>query len=1049
MPTVTSAPGLFTSLNELEAPEGSLIKAENCVIRSQDVIEPRRGFALNSYDYGGTPGFGNQPQSSKQGFFYQDTLHVLYDQIAAPVTSKLAYDTGSAFTDYTGSYYGADESLMRMKTVAFRNNLYMTTTNGVYKISNVGNTPRVAGTPQAFSSAIRRSGNLGNSASNSSLVSRNSNVTTVVYESVAGTPVTNFVVNETVVRTSTDANFPSTTNLVINTDVVDPVFSNRRNFTHAEVAANVASIGAGLSVQYETQILLDASGFLADGNHCAYRFVIDLPDNNQQILLGPPGDKYEVDNSNGTTGWVTGQSKNVQLKIRLPDALPTNARLWVYRSEQVATGIPTSEVMYKAYEYAITSYDLATRTVIIKDITLDTYLVEPLYTSPTEETALSANYKPSFCLDTASWSNRLWFANTKTNYSKSFRIIGPLPNDCFIQITVNSTTEAIRGYTEVNYSGFVTTKRNVSDFIISTAGTVSQQLEKTARNIVECINNYSSLIRAFYEEDADTGLGFIRLESLNSTQFKIAFRGQGVSSADRTRIDPILPLTTATSSSLYTGITLTRASNVVTATFASNNVFLVGDIINISGAVNTSFNGTNFVVLTSTPTQITYAQTAANATTTGSIFFNGPFTEGTSKQETNVNRLYYSKLQQGEAVPLLNYLDVGTPGKAILRIIPLRERLYVFKEDGIFTIAGEFPFRVDLLDDTAKLLAADTCAVVGNQIFCLTTQGVVSVSESGVGIISRPWETDLFDLVQRSRNASQLAASWGAGYESDRTYMLEIGGTLSPYIYVYNYLNKVWTQWIRNQRWGAVHPATDKLYLGPQTTTIRSVHIERKTTYEYTFDYADDKITVNLVSAQSTTPGTMVVSGAVLPNVGDILYAGSSPEITYGEEIAVVIARNGFNITFEYLTLNNGFEAYVGSPIYAYRKYPVTLQWNALHAGAPAFVKQFDEWSPIFNVRTFRNATLTFQGDSLSVNNTTKTVAASPFFTDGRPLVPSDGLSMYRTNPISKRVAVPRDLQRCTNLTVSFAIDEAMAYWRLLGFNYEAESISPLANRKK
>ncbi len=68
MPSVNNAIGLFTAINETEAPEGSLLQADNCVIRTKGIIEPRRGIAGIGYTFAGSS------DRAEQGFFYQDIL---------------------------------------------------------------------------------------------------------------------------------------------------------------------------------------------------------------------------------------------------------------------------------------------------------------------------------------------------------------------------------------------------------------------------------------------------------------------------------------------------------------------------------------------------------------------------------------------------------------------------------------------------------------------------------------------------------------------------------------------------------------------------------------------------------------------------------------------------------------------------------------------------------------------------------------------------------------------------------------------------------------
>lgn len=1045
MPTVTSAPGLVTAINEAEAPEGSLLEANNCVIRNKDVIEPRRGFAAYPYTFGGATA------RAKQAFVYQDKLHVQHSAGGSLLSGTISYDTGANFADYSGSYIGPDEPLLRMKSVSFRNNLYMTTTNGVYKISNVGNTPQTAGVPQALGYISHNTGNLATGVASpgvTKLATAGGGFVTVTNTDFA----TQFVTNEKIFCTSSDVDFTSGTKTVTST--------SGTGFTYRDPVGGAT--GPAINpVYFQTQPLVDSSGFLADGNHCAYRFVLDLPDNNQQILLGPPSDKFVVANIDGTVGWVTAQSKNVQLRIGLPSGLPANARLWIYRTEQVPTSIPTSEDMYKVYERALTAEDLTRRLVVIKDIVIDALLEEPLYTSPTFEGILGANFAPPKAKDVNSWSNRLWFSNTTSPYEIVIRMLA-VPTSAASNYTMDFYEPGPLGNQRLYFEDSVSATYTEMNFVLivnDPTKSVSQNIEQTSRNIVTAINKYFTNLNAFYESGEGDPPGIIRIRSVNNLPIIVSFKVGNTSLSQRDIFDPVLPIFSENEPGFWT-VDLIRNNNIVTATFTggSVNVLIPGEQVTIPAGVP-DFPAGTFTVLNVTDSTITYAQAGVNASASSvSIGYAGPFTDGTFTQEVVVNRLFYSKQQQGEAVPLLNYIDVGAPGKQILRIIPLRERLYVFKEDGIFTVAGEYPFRVDLLDDTARLLAADTCAIVGNQIFCLTSQGVVSVGESGVAIVSRSWENELLNQIQdityidSLTGSKGIAYSWGCGYESERSYFLQIGQFGNDRVYVYNYLNRVWTRWVRSQRWGLVHPKTDRLLFGAQSNNF--VFQERKTASYNSLDYCDLKITGTLGSADDTNypiSGSLVIGGPPV-EVGDIVYCGisSDPSGNFyaNENVGVVTNIVSGIVYFDYLIYDEGFSAYVGQPIQIYKKYPVTLKWNALNIGAPAVVKQFDEWSPIFNVRTFRNATVEFSSDAQDMPgfNVTNTVVGSPFFNDGRS---NQLLSTSRINPVSKRVAIPRNQQRCTNLIVTLTINEAMAYWRLLGFNYEAKPISPLANRKK
>lgn len=1033
MPTQLSALGLFTSVNEAEAPEGSLIRAENCVIRNKDIIEPRRGF--KAYDYG----FGTSGSRTKQGFFYQDKAHVQYG-------TTLAYDTGSAFADYAGSFTGADETLMRMKYQVFRNNLYLATTTGIRKIPDAGNAPRDAGVPQSLGYAYYETPNL--STGNPSpgiykLATGGGGFVTVSNPDYAGA----FSVNEKIFCTSSDANFASGVKTVTATDGV--------SFKYTDPAGSPTGSAVN-AIWYSSVPIIDSAGFLADGYQCAYRFVLDIPDNNHQILLGPPSDRFVVQNSSSTIGYVAGQSKNVQLRIGLPANLPNGTRLWIYRTEQttISPNIPPSEEMYKVYERLLAPADLTKKVVVIKDIVPDIQLEDLLYTSPVAEGIINANFKPPQAKDVASWNNRMWYSNTKTTYSLTIRLLGlPTGNDKVFGIGDANGVYVYLG-AEYTHGGTWTQDKT---FYVDTSGSTAQNIEATSRNLVAAINNCQiDTITAYYESSLDDPPGIIRIESTIPVHaFYLTYNSP---LAQRAVFDPILPYQGSANAETIIG-TFTRSNNVVTVsptTPSGINNWLAGEKFTLQSTFGTFTAGT-YEITSATDSTFTYAHTGIDITTTNiTAYYAGPYTPGDLTREEVVNRVYFSKLQQGEAVPLLNYMDVGSPGKQILRICPLRERLYVFKEDGIYTIAGEYPYRVDLVDDTSWLIAADTVALTGNQIFCLTNQGVVSVAEPGVSIVSRPVETDIFRYVQDARNNNLLKSCVGIGYNSDRNYLIGFATATEWYaspIYVYNYLNKVWTTWDKICSWGAVHLTQDKLYLGG-VRFDNYLSLERKTSERRCIDYADEMYKTTISSVNETAK-TMVVVSATNISVGDMLYSGSTPEPpsnSNGFAMGLVTAVNGTTISFDYIYSASdvgyfNFTNYVSSvdALKIYKKYEVMFMYATITAGDATLLKQFQEISPIFGVRCFKNMSVEFYSNASYDMVPSNTVSASPLFSDGR----FNKLTMDNIVPISKRIVVPRAQQQATNLTVRFTISEAMSYWRLLGFGIQVNPISNLANRTR
>jgi hypothetical protein len=171
----------------------------------------------------------------------------------------------------------------------------------------------------------------------------------------------------------------------------------------------------------------------------------------------------------------------------------------------------------------------------------------------------------------------------------------------------------------------------------------------------------------------------------------------------------------------------------------------------------------------------------------------------TSDNEKKPNRVYFSKFQQYESVPIVNFLDIGAQDEPILRILALRDSLMVFKTDGLFRIGGENAlsgFGWFLFDKNTTIYAPDTAVQLNNQIMALGEEGVVAVSDTGSQVISRPIE-EVFNINTSSAYVNQARLAFGVGYESDRSYLLFVGSqrnsTIADVCYRYNFFTESWT----------------------------------------------------------------------------------------------------------------------------------------------------------------------------------------------------------------------------------------------------------------
>lgn len=275
---------------------------------------------------------------------------------------------------------------------------------------------------------------------------------------------------------------------------------------------------------------------------------------------------------------------------------------------------------------------------------------------------------------------------------------------------------------------------------------------------------------------------------------------------------------------------------------------------------------------------------------------------GTSQSSTNevaANGIACSKPLEPEHVPLPYRWYAGSKDSAILRIIPLRDSLFILKEDGAYRLFGTDPsnFQIAELDSTANIIAPDTAVVLNNQIFALTTQGVVAITETGVTIMSRPIEGDLLALLQTNPTVLKKE-SFAVSYESQRSYYLWVpqynDDTYPTQYYRYNTITNNWTRGTMGKKCGGVNPVDDKLYLGLVTKDF--VYVENKT--GSSLDYCD-YLTSEVISDISGK--TVTMSGSSSVEVGQVLLQVPN----FATKTGTCGAGGVFDHTTNEITINN------------------------------------------------------------------------------------------------------------------------------------------------
>ena len=678
---------------------------------------------------------------------------------------------------------------------------------------------------------------------------------------------------------------------------------------------NSQPVLAGVPPGLDGTGVLDVSGagFLGAAEQCAYQIVFGYTDANGNLNLGAPSERILVVNSTGT-------AQNVVLTFTVPQGLSTSYFYQIYRTPQTAysatpsLNVPPGAEPQLSAQFNLTGGQISALSVTVTDVTTDALLGAALYTNPSQQGALQSNNVPPFANDACVYSQMMFYANCFTLQYLTFSMISVgSPNGVQINdtITVNGVTFTAKA-TQVNAS---------QQFAVYTSGTVAQNIDTTARNLIQCINANAATtnVYAIYLSGYGDLPGLIELQSVN-----IYF-----------------------------------------------SVFYV-----------TASRGGSF-----------YPALPVSGTTFG------------SSNDSVPNGIYVSKVGQPEAVPSVNLIFVGGGDQPIYRVIPLRDRVIVLKSDGVWVITGSTPqtLSITLLDSTIICIAPDSARLLNNSIYCLTQQGVVSITESGVTIQSRAIESALLSLTGVSythKYFSQIVSA--ISYESERLYILTMPSVASDkwgtQAFCYNWITNAWTRWPIDISCGIVNPATNILYCGRPTIKPTYIYQERKN-YNYS-DFMDDQYAVTITGVDTTG---LVVSISGTPSASWVGY-GLDQTIASVPYVAIITAVNVGSKTLTVDLVNSSTPgtvipwasttAAVDVPI------PVNYQQAPLTGGFPHYLKSWGRCNFWFNGGNFTQITAGFTSDVSGVLENLSAIMTGGY-----------GFTPYGTGPYGGSFNFPQRIQ--------------------------------------
>ena len=413
-------------------------------------------------------------------------------------------------------------------------------------------------------------------------------------------------------------------------------------------------------------------------------------------------------------------------------------------------------------------------------------------------------------------------------------------------------------------------------------------------------------------------------------------------------------------------------------------------------------------------------------------------TTNTSTADTFKNGLMYSKAYQPEAVPLKNILKVGSADDRILKLVPLREGLFIHKEkDGVFVLRGnsESDFNVQLLDNTAKLVSAASVATVNNLAYGLFESGIMEVSDTGCTIISNQIKDLILPLFSASMiNAVVKPLTFGIGNNIDGKYLLSVP-TLSTDTYttkqiVFDTFGRNFTTWKVALNCGNINPNDSLMYAGKADKNV--VLVERKIS-DFT-DYADYEAACTISSFNGTTIYLNNTSGMAK---GDILYQGTTA-IGYIESVSTSTGSVVID-SAQTWTLST-------ADVIHMKAIDCKIQWNPDIGGNAAALKQYYECSLISKQNFQKEATIYYSSD---INPSESYIEITSPSGNGAWGQFDFGDEVFGGEQSSspKRIGIPRGHSRCSTLTVRFENKVAYSDFQLMGLSLSFNVTSTRTSR--
>ena len=808
------------------------------------------------------------------------------------------------------------------------------------------------------------------------------------------------------------------------------------NAAAAVPTADYAGVPQGLVPRAVAQTG-SANDWFAGDEAVAYRIVFRKLINGQQ-LFGAPSGRSDIENP------VAAPSAYNEITIPIPvSTAGANGAIGVvegdvcqvYRSRlSGGASITPSDEMFLVLEQEVTAADITAQFMLVKDLTADENLGASLYTNATQQGILQANARPPAARDLAYYSGMMFYGGTTSPHRIACSLLEP---EVLRTVVVSAVVGAGLDYftVPVGSASLSDVGRYLGNWNLPTGNNGADPINAGAPSVYGPGTRIGSV-------DLATGRYYTVDDFGNQVFAAATYAGPNTVELHGTVI--------------FTDIASMIPRAYFTSAIWNPGENVAGRRFNVPGAAGTAVNAEEvieslaYIVGRDTSRKIDVHPTIGSATEAGFILeerninfcpdgftfgyapadtfspssYFGPYlglnNPATSRQENVQNRVMYSKQLEQEAVPIVNFVDVGSEKANIQRLMETRDSLFIFKEDGLFRISGTGPFnlRLDTIDADLRLVQPKACVQHRNAVYAWTNRGFISVSDSGVRELSQQViQSEIADTQQALiQNTSGLAVSGAFAFASslhDEVYFAapaaaNLYGALV--LYVYSRRTGAFTRWDFSASGnylcdGLYRKSDGALILAGYANTLLNPELWQGQNIRSDQAYPLTVASITSLGGDKYDIQVAAFPAGYTPTKGDAWVVG-------GVDCLVDAFDGALTVT----VIATGAPAGVAAT--AHRAYESLVRFKVKEASNPGALKH---WSQVVAVLDDgRKMTDLVMGFSSNVSPTRSTVSPSLTYTE-------------TTQPRVVRCAPTRNASRAAELFVDIAIAQALSTWRLSG----------------